>query len=283
MLPTVNFLGGEVSRLTMGDNPTNGYSYIPDLTSREEMLSYYTEEKVIEQLFEAERLGYTVWQPLASEFILRVLWHYREQGGRLKLIFQTHVPVDFEVNLRQILPYKPIACYHQGTSADGMFEEGKKDILRDRIKLMQSLGLKSGFATHVPEHIMIAEDEGWGCDFYMACLQNTRKRGGERSTSVTGKTRKDVEFYPEDRPIMLKTIAQVPTPCIAYKVLAGGQIFLGKEKSEYPALIEAAYRETFAAIKPCDLVTVGVFQKHGNQLRENAEIVSRVLSSLNTK
>ena len=62
----------------------------------------------------------------------------------------------------------------------------------------------------------------------MACLQNTRKRGGEASTTVTGKTRKDIEFYPEDRPEMLKVIASVPTPVIAYKIFAGGQIFRGR-------------------------------------------------------
>ena len=60
MLPTTEFLGKTVSRLTIGDNPTNGHSYIPDIVTREEMLAYYTEEKLIEQLFRAEQLGYTV-------------------------------------------------------------------------------------------------------------------------------------------------------------------------------------------------------------------------------
>ena len=38
LLPTVEFLGKQVSRLTVGDNPTNGYSYIPEMVTRDEMI-----------------------------------------------------------------------------------------------------------------------------------------------------------------------------------------------------------------------------------------------------
>jgi len=279
MLPTTTFLGKTVSRMTVGDNPTNGYSYIPDMVTRDEMLSYYTEERLIEQLFHAEELGYTVWQPLATEFAFRALTHYRERGGKMDVIFQTHVPYDYEVNIRQCLAFKPLAIYHQGTSADGLFEEGKKDVVRDRIKMMQSLGIKSGFATHVPEHLMIAEDEGWGCDFYMACLQNSRKNGkGEKSTSVTGKARKTIEFDFDDRQIMLNTIAQVPTPCIAYKIFAGGQIFLGKKPEEFRAAAKAAIQEVYDSIKPTDIACVGIFQRDKDQLKEDAELVNEAFN-----
>jgi len=274
MLPKVNFLGKEVSRLTVGDNPTNGYSYIPDMVTKAEMISYYTEERLIQQLFEAESLGYTVWQPLATEFAFRALTHYREMGGKMDVIFQTHVPYDFEVNIRQCAVFKPLAIYHQGTSADGLFEEGKAHVVRDRIKLMQSMGIKAGFATHVPEHLIQAEEEGWGCDFYMACLQNTRKNGkGEQSTSVTGKARKTVEFDLEDRTIMLNVIKQTPTPCIAYKILAGGQIFIGKKPEEYRETAAKAIKEVYDNIKPSDIATVGIFQRDKNQLKEDAELV----------
>ncbi|MBN2452403.1 MAG: hypothetical protein JXR77_18600, partial [Lentisphaeria bacterium] len=66
--------------------------------------------------------------------------------------------------------------------------------------------------------------------------------------------------------------------CIAFKVLAGGQMFYGKQPEEIPGIIEAAFRETFAGIKPTDLATVGFFQRDKDQLRENAEIAARVLA-----
>ncbi|MBQ2708954.1 MAG: hypothetical protein IJF67_11870, partial [Clostridia bacterium] len=161
---------------------------------------------------------------------------------------------------------------------DGMFETGRSHILRDRIKYMQSLGLKAGFATHVPEFLMQAEEEGWGCDFYMACLQNTRKNNqGEKSTSVTGKTRKTVEFDLSDRDLMLDTIAKTPTPCIAYKIFAGGQIFRDKKPEEFRAAAGEAIREVYARIKPGDIAAVGIFQRDKNQFREDAELACEAL------
>ena len=68
-------------------------------------------------------------------------------------------------------------------------------------------------------------------------------------------------------------------PCIAFKVLAGGQIFYGKPAEETPALVEQAFRETYSRIKATDIAAVGFFQRDVNQLRENAEIVERVLAS----
>ena len=278
LLPTVEFPGRQVSRLTVGDNPTNGYSYIPDMVTKQEMILYHTEERLIQQLFLAESYGYTVWQPLATEFSMRALLHYRERGGKMDVIFQTHVPMDFEVNIREIAALNPLAVYHQGTQGDGFFEAGQAHILRDRIKYMQSLGLKAGFATHVPEFLQQAEEEDWGCDFYMACLQNTRKNGkGEKSTSVTGKARKTVEFDLSDRALMLDTIKKASKPCIAYKILAGGQIFLGKKPEQYRETAAKAIREVYENIKPGDIATVGIFQRDKDQLREDADLVCEAL------
>jgi hypothetical protein len=141
------------------------------------------------------------------------------------------------------------------------------------------LGKPVGLGTHVPETILRSEDEDWGVDFYMACLHNTRKRGGEPSSFITGKA-KHLKFFMEDREEMFKVIRQVQKPCIAFKVLAGGQMFYGKTPEEIPGVVEAAFRETFANIKPTDLATVGFFQRDKDQLRENAEIAGRVFAQL---
>jgi len=83
----------------------------------------------------------------------------------------------------------------------------------------------------------------------------------------------------EDRPEMFKVVRQVQKPCIVFKVLAGGQIFYDKTPAEIPGVVEATFRETFANIKPTDLATVGFFQRDTDQLKENAEIVRRVLGA----
>ncbi len=277
MIPTVDFFGTPVSRLFLGDNPVNGHSYIPDLCSGEEMMDHFTAQRVVEALFAAEKLGYTTCLPLANDFMLRVIRQYRNEGGRINWIFQPYPPVAVEVNVRQMMGCDPIAVYHQGTTTDGLCEAGKVDVLRDNISKLKALGKPVGLGTHVPETILRSEDEDWGVDFYMACLHNTRKRGAEASSFITGKI-KHLKFFMEDRDEMLKVIRQVQKPCIAFKVLAGGQMLYGKSPAEVPAVVEAAFRETFAGIKPTDLATVGFFQRDKDQLKENAEIAERVLA-----
>lgn len=277
MIPTVDFFGTPVSRLFLGDNPVNGHSYIPEVCSGEEMMNYFTAQRVVEALFEAEKLGYTTCLPLANDFMLRVIRQYRNEGGKINWIFQPYPAIPVEVNVRMMMACNPIATYHQGTTTDGLCEAGKVDVLRENIKKLKALGKPVGLGTHVPETILRSEDEDWGVDFYMACLHNTRKRGGEPSSFITGKT-KHLKFFMEDRAEMLKVIRQVQKPCIAFKILAGGQMFYGKTAAEIPGVVEAAFRETFAGIKPADLATVGFCQRDKDQLRENAEIACRVLA-----
>jgi len=57
-------------------------------------------------------------------------------------------------------------------------------------------------------------------------------------------------------------------------------MFYDKSPEEIPALIENSMREVYAGIKPNDIILVGAFQKLGNQIRENADIASRVLSKM---
>ena len=277
MIPTVDFFGTQVSRLFIGDNPINGHSYIPEIHSGGEMMDYFTAQNVVKALFEAEKLGFTTCLPLANDFMLRVIRQYRNEGGKINWIFQPYPAVDIAVNVRQMMACDPVATYHQGTTTDGLCEAGKTEVLLDNIKKLKACGKPVGLGTHVPETILRSEDEDWGVDFYMACLHNTRKRGGEPSSFITGKA-KHLKFFIEDRQEMFEVIRQVAKPCIAFKVLAGGQLFYGKTSAEIPGTVEAAFRETFTNIKPTDLATVGFFQRDKDQLRENAEIARRVLA-----
>jgi hypothetical protein len=279
MLPTIDFLGRPITRLIAGDNPVNGHTYIPELVSKDDLLGYHTEEKVLEAMRDSLRFGYNAWLPLGSDFMLRVIYHHqRQEATPLHLIFQSFAPIDFAVNLRMMADAKPLGIYHRGTDTDGLCEAGQFDILKDRIKMIQDYGIKAGLGTHVPETILRAEDENWGCDFYVPCLHNSRKRGeAAPSAFVTGKP-KEIVFYSEDRPLMFAAIRAVAKPCIAFKVFAGGQIFRGLEPSQRPLAAEAALRETYANIKPTDIACVGFFQRDSNQLLENARLAGQVLA-----
>jgi hypothetical protein len=70
---------------------------------------------------------------------------------------------------------------------------------------------------------------------------------------------------------MYKAIRQTRKPCFAFKILAAGRI--------PDAGIERAFRTAFESIKPIDGIYVGVFPRVKDEVRENAEMVHRILAS----
>lgn len=277
-IPSTDFFGIQVSRMILGDNPFNGHSYIPDIYSDDEMLDYYTADRCVKSLFEAEENGINTYMALASPFILRVIRQYRNQGGKMHIMFQSYPPIDLEVNINQMMACNPIAIYHQGGTFDYICEEGQTDEIHKRLELIRSSGVASGLGTHVPETVIQSEHEKWDVDFYMTCLYNARKtQRGQQSGFITGKP-KQLVFYHEDRLLMFEAIRKAKKPCIAFKIFAGGQIFYGKTEAEIPETAEAAIKETYDNIKPNDMICVGVFQKEKNQIKENADAAKKSLS-----
>jgi len=278
MIPTVDFGGIQISRLLLGDNPFCGHSYINDVHSGEEMMDYYTAERVLKTLFQAEEYGINTYVALAEQFILRILRQYRNEGGKMNIIFQSYPPVDLAVNVRQMMECNPIGIYHQGGTFDLLLEEEKFEEAHQRLEIIRASGVKVGVASHVPEVLLQSEKENWGADFYMACLYNARRtQRGQQSGFITGNA-KELEFYPGDPPSMYEAIRKVNKPCIAFKLFAGGQVFLGKTSDEIPAVVESIYTEVYQNIKPGDTVCIGVFQKLTDQLKENADAVKKVLA-----
>ena len=270
---TVEFFGNKVSKLIIGDNPINGHSYIEDKISGKEMKEYYTSERIKEALFQMEANGYNTMLPLADPFIIRILQEYQREGGKMQFIFQPYMPMDQDVSMRDMMTLNTIGVYHQGTTTDYLYETGRCDEILAMIERYHKMGIPVGLGTHRPDVIEKSEREGWNVDFYLACMQNARrKREGEPSGFLTGKTKAHLVFYPEDRPVMLETLKKVTKPVIAFKIFAGGQIFVGKSEDEKREVIKGVYDEVFTALKPNDLAAIGVFQRDNDQIKENAEL-----------
>ena len=278
MLPVVDFFGTPITRLMVGDNPVNGHSYIPDITPGGEMMDYYTAEKCVQMLVHAEDSGINAMLPLASDFMLRVIRQYRNEGGKMKIIYQPYPAMPLERNLEQMMATDPVAIYHQGTTTDYLTETDQIDQLLANLKLIRDAGVPVGLGTHVPETILRAEEEDWGVDFYMACLYNARRQQrGQQSGFITGKS-KQLVFYPEDKWDMFKVIQKVPKPFLVYKLLAGGQVFYGREKSEYPAIIRRELACAYENMKPGDIGVIGCFQRDSDQIGQDAAMVGEILA-----
>ena len=270
---TVNFFGHQVSRLIVGDNPFNGHSYIQDVITGEEMKAYSTADRILEALFHMEEMGYNTMLPLADPFIIRLLQEYQRAGGKMQFIFQPYMPMNQDVSIREMMTLNTIGIYHQGTTTDYLFETGRCDEILAMIEKYHTMGIPVGLGTHRPDVIEKSEREGWNVDFYVACLQNARRnREGVQSGFITGKTKQGLIFYPEDRPVMLKLLGSIEKPCIAYKIFAGGQMFLNKTHDQVRSTIKGVYEEVFGALKPNDFAAIGVFQRDRDQIREDAEL-----------
>ena len=97
MIPEVDFFGTSVSRLTLGDNPFNGHSYIHQVHTGEEMMDYYTADNCVRTLLAAEEQGVNTYIALADPFTLRVIRQYRLEGGSMHVLFQSYPALDLEV------------------------------------------------------------------------------------------------------------------------------------------------------------------------------------------
>lgn len=259
-LPLVRIGGYEVTKLIIGGNPFRGFSHI----SREldmEMREYYTDERIIEALFEAQKCGINTFIARGDEHIMRVVRKFRDAGGTLQWIAQTAPEIkDWRKNIKDIVEHNPIAIYFHGGRTDELFCSGMSGEIIDAINFIHDAGLPAGIATHMAEVIEFAEEHNWDVDFYMACFYNPRRPPGE-------------VYLPQDRERMCQTIRRAGKPCIAFKVLAAGRHCDTEEN------LRSAFKYALENIKPSDAIVVGVFQKYKNQIAEDAEIVAQILDA----
>ena len=274
----VDFLGHKVSKLIVGDNPFNGHSYITSYIPGKEMVDYHTEDKILEAMHKMEELGIDTMLPLADPYIIRILEHYRSNGGKMKFIFQTWGPMMISddaarIGINQMLKVDPIGMYLSGTYNDVRFETGRCNEIENMLNILKESGVLVGFGTHHPELIEHCEKEGWNPDFYMACMYNLRRhREGEESGFITGKSKDNIVIVPDDRAVMLETLKKVEKPIIAFKIFAGGQMLVEQPEEKRRELIKDTYDTIFNTLKPNDLAVMGIYQKHHDQLTENVSV-----------
>jgi hypothetical protein len=145
------------------------------------------------------------------------------------------------------------------------------DTVKEWCKKVRDLGVLVGVGTHIPEVIAKIEEENWDVDFYSGCVYNRRRTPEEQKKVLSGEMiEMPSELYLQsDPPRMYRVMRQTRKPCFAFKILAAGRIPDGG--------VESAFRTAFESLKPIDGVYVGMFPKTKDEIRENTEIVHRIL------
>ena len=257
-LPQVEFCGLKVSRLVLGANPFGGFSH-QSRERDEEMVGYYTVDRILETWRRAELVGInTMITNNESPQVVQAVRKYLNEKGALQWIAQ--------VNFRQkahmfeaIDEVIDIGCkglYFHGALVDDAYLHQDGPGLRSWCDYARSKGVLVGVAGHAPEaHLWV--DSLKIVDFHCVCFFNCgslHAGKGDRFSLA--------DIFPA-----VECIRRISRPCIAYKIMGAGRIDA-----------RMAFEYAFKHIKPGDVVNVGMYRgDKDDMVEENASIVQAIL------
>jgi hypothetical protein len=265
LLPTIPLGEHRVTRLIVGSNPIHGYSYMGPAMDRE-MREYFTEERTTEFLWQCERAGIDTHQFSSPEKMVGTFRALRHRGSEMKFIC-LHAGGSGSTSIDQVVrDTQPIAIAHHGGVTDRLFRGGQSGEVHDFVKRVHDAGVLAGVSAHNPDCIKRIADEGWKVDFFMTCFYYLTRTPEElKNMPPVDTLGSGYSFFPSDPVIMTKVMQQVGPPCLGFKILGAGRKCRDKQ------MVEEAFKFAFEHIKPTDGVIVGMYPRHTDQVRENAE------------
>ena len=270
-LPHVRWGEHRVSRLLVGHNPLKGQSHHTDELSGE-MREWFDPKlgRDVELLRRCEECGINTVQ-FGGAAMHSLLRRHAEEGGRIQWIATFYdTPGGLEEELKAILSVdpKPIGIQYFGERTDSAFLSGRMGEVREKLKRLRETGLLLGVCSHLADAVDHVESAGWDVDFYETCFYAVYSHAREQ------KINRGEELYDDaDRERMVRVIRQVSKPCIAFKVLAANRNCGSAEE------VASALRFAYGNIKETDVVLVGMWQKHKDQVAENARLAREILFS----
>lgn len=265
-VPTMKFGGVDIGRLVMGSNPMYGFAHY-NQNFAASMTEWYTPEKVVEVMQHAQSFGINAINYVNLGRGPSDWARFVAAGGKMHLMVTAH-----DDAAQMVRDLKPLALQRQGEVVDVAFRERNMGSVREWCKQVRDMGVLVGVGTHKPEVIDLCESQAWDVDFYAGCVYN-RTRTPEEIRQVLGGEIIEMprELYLESDPArMYKAIRQTPKPCFAFKILAAGRIA--------PEAVAKAFHTAFTSIKPIDGVFVGMYPRFKDEVKENAEIVQKILT-----
>ncbi len=274
-LPKISFCHHQISKLLIGDNPIYGYSHFNQLLSQHQQ-EYHTPARVVATLKRAEEVGINGWQNSLTERSLADLTRYREEGGTMNWFCLSrssdwyHEPeLVFEAAKHNPLGMAP----HGGGVGQRCLRENRLELLQDILKRIRDTGCLVGLSVHDPRLLHIAEDEAWDLDYYMTGLYNLHG-GQEKFTEKFGYAPLGEIYAREDRDAMCEAIQRTDKPCIVFKVLAAGRTIGSPEQ------IRTEIKFAIDHIKPTDPLLLGMYQQFGDQVGENAALITELCQEI---
>ncbi len=274
-LPKLSFCNHQISKLVIGDNPIYGYSHFNQLLSQHQK-EYHTPERVVETLKRAEEAGINGWQNSLTERSLADLQRYRNEGGTINwfCLSPGGLWYDEPDQVFQAAKHDPFGMApHGGGVGQRCLRENRLDHLQDILKRIRDTGALVGLSVHDPKLLHIAEDGAWDIDYYMTGLYNLHG-GAEKFRTKFGYAALGEIYAREDRDEMCKAIQRTDKPCLVFKVLAAGRT-IGS-----PQQIREEIKFALEHIKPIDPLLLGMYQQFGDQIGQNAQLITELCKGL---
>ncbi|MGO8751042.1 MAG: hypothetical protein ACLQNE_34285 [Thermoguttaceae bacterium] len=264
VLPQIRLGSHSISRLVCGANPFNAGSHLSVFVNYE-MRSYFTPEQILKTLRRCQEVGINCWQSGQGNYDL--YRRFLDEGGKMHFLA---IEAGKGNAIEKLSHGGCIGIAHHGEVTDGLFKSGRLDEVHDYLKRVHDAGLLAGVSTHMPAVVDAIESKGWELDYYMTCVYE-RHRSDQELKKLLGQVPlppREV-YLTEDPPRMFQSIRNTKRPCLAFKILAAGRL------SERNDLVERAFRETFAGIKPTDGAIVGIYDRYSDQPGEDAALVRK--------
>ncbi len=271
-LPTVKFGGAEITRLIIGSNPFYGYSHFNAILDRY-MREWMTQDRKMQILHRCEQYGIRTWQLHYNDQPLADFKRYRAEGGKMNLILLADFALMKDPTLlpKVVKEMAPLGIGHHGNRSDERFRNGESAKICDFLKAVRDTGVMVGLSAHNPAVFETAESQGWDIDYYQTCLYRV-SRTVEEARKEFGEAPLGETYAEKDPERMCKIIRQTRKPCLAFKVLGAGRSI------NSPDAIEKAFRFALTNIKPTDAIIVGTFPCYKDEVKENTELVRRILT-----
>ena len=265
-LPAVRWGKLQITRVLVGHNPIKGQSHYSAELSRE-MREWVSGDKNrgLQLIRPAEQLGINTCQ-MGGQPIEEMLRAHYAEGGRLQWIATFYSkPGKGKEELARIMSMRPrpIGVQQLGNTSDALMREGKMEQALENLKMFRDAGVLVGLGSHNHATIDYVAQRDWDLDFYQCCFY--------RSLFGLDRSRRGEIFDEANRQAMVRTIRQLPKPAIAFKILGANR------HCATPAGVEGAIRFALENIKPTDVILLGMWQKHKDQVAENVGYVRKAL------
>ena len=245
----------QVSFLLSGGNPISGISH-QGREVDQRMYNYFDYDTIFNYLQQCEHNGIDTIVARIDKFIIRVLTHYWNHGGKIQWIGQTAKEYGSMLgNIKEALLAGASAVYVHGGTFDRCVLNNDYDEILSCIDYCHSVDKPIGIASHIPQNLRMAAKKNWQNDFYLLSLYNVGNN--ER-------------FDDADRILALKTLLDLNKPCLLYKVLAAGRKSLAESLEDVSKFI-----------RPCDGILIGMCPQHDpTMVEKNAEYVFSLRENL---